>query len=80
MAGTNIALRAFGEKLAAGMSDGLMMPLHWYKRTARNPLFKVKQKAAIATLAAGGAAYGFGKLTDAPEAKPVAAGGGPRAY
>lgn len=80
MAATNIALKAFQEKLAAGMADGLMMPLHWYKRTSRNPLFKVKQKAAIATLAAGGAGYGYSKVTEAPEVKHVAAGGGPRDY
>lgn len=80
MAGTNIALKAFEEKLATGMADGLMMPLHWYKRTAKSPLFKLKQKAAIGTLAAGGAGYGFGKLTEAPEAKLVAKGGGPRSY
>lgn len=80
MARENIALRAFEEKLAAGFAEGLMMPLHWYKRTSKSPLFKLKQKAAIATLAAGGAGYGFGKVTEAPEAKLVAKGGGPRSY
>lgn len=80
MAGKNIALKAFEEKLATGMAEGLMMPLHWYKRTSKSPLFKLKQKAALATLATGGAGYGLGKLTEAPEAKHVAAGGGPRSY
>lgn len=80
MAGKNVALKAFEEKLAAGMAEGLMMPLHWYRRTSKNPLFKVKQKAAIGTLGLGGAAYGMSKLTEAPEVKPVRAGGGPQSY
>lgn len=69
MAGTNAALRGF-EKKFASMSEKLMMPLHWYKNTSKSPLFQLKRKAAIGTLAAGGAAYGFGKLTEAPEAQP----------
>ena len=79
MAGTNFALIGF-EKKFASEAGGLMYPLHWYKRTSKNPLFKLKQKAAIGTLAAGGLAYGFGKATEAPEAKEVAAGGAPRSY
>lgn len=51
------------------MSEKLMMPLHWYRRTNRSPLFQLKRKAALTTLAAGGAAYGLGKLTASPEIK-----------
>lgn len=80
MAGKNIALKAFEEKLAAGMAEGLMMPLHWYKRTSKNPLFQLKRKAALGTIAGGAGLYGLGKITDAPEVKPVQAGGGPRNY
>lgn len=69
MARTDVALRAFNEKLAASMSEKLMMPLHWYRRTNRSPLFQLKRKAALTTLAAGGAAYGLGKLTASPEIK-----------
>lgn len=80
MAGTNIALKAFEEKFASEAGGGLMYPLHWYKRTSKNPLFQLKRKAAIGTLAAGALGYGFSKITDAPEAKMVAAGGAPRSY
>lgn len=80
MAGKNIALKAFEEKFASEASGGLMYPLHWYKRTNKNPLFQLKRKAALGTLAAGALGYGFSKATDAPEAKMVAAGGGPRHY
>jgi len=55
-----------------------MMPLHWYKKTNRNPLFRLKRKAAIATAAAGGGAYGLSKLTEADEPKHVPAGGHPQ--
>jgi hypothetical protein len=71
MARTDIALRAFNEKLAAGIGETLMMPLHWYKKTNKSPLFQLKRKAAIGTLGLGAAGYGFNKLTTPPEVKPV---------
>jgi hypothetical protein len=62
---------------AAEAENGLMMPLHWYKKTNKSPLFQLKRKAAIGGGLLGAAAYGLGKITEAPEAKRIDAGAAP---
>ena len=76
-AAANAASAAAGAPARASAGSGLMMPLHWYKKTQQSPLFQLKRTAAIGAGALGAGAYGLVKITDAPEAKRIDAGAAP---
>jgi len=78
-AAANAASTAAGApaRAASEAGKGLMMPLHWYKKTQQSPLFQLKRTAAIGAGALGAGAYGLSKITEAPEAKRIDAGAAP---